>query len=152
MKHCYLLILIALSSCLVGCATIDGPEFHEVKKLQSENYATLLIFRTNALKGAAWPHSYYIDGVKVAELNAGGFTQLLVEGGERIVSTGPEKDKFFRKTTIKFHAGQSYYVQESSGDSVVDPTSFALLRDHVNMDFDRYRYQSPIAEKYQAEQ
>jgi Protein of unknown function (DUF2846). len=140
----FLLIILWLH----GCATLDGPRFNEVEKLKSEEHSTLLLFRSNALKGAAWPHSYYIDGILVANLNAGGFTQLLVDGGERIVSTGPEKDKFFKQTKVNFKAGQTYYIREFSGDSVTDSTQFVLMKNYKEEDLVNYRYQSPIIEKF----
>jgi hypothetical protein len=93
-------------------AKTDRPE-----PTPEDRKALVVVCRASALKGAAWGHNYYIDGLHVAKLSSGAYTQISIPARELVVSTGPKRNPLFRKAKINAEVGHTYYVIDNPGNS-----------------------------------
>jgi hypothetical protein len=113
------LMLAVLAVLLAGCAT--GPAFVEAPAPQSGK-ALVYIYREPNFAAGARNAAFYVDGQKVFDLMAGGYSYVYVTPGRHAISQkwpywpfdmGAIRDAV--GITMDVNAGETRYAQFSSG-------------------------------------
>ncbi len=126
------------ASALASNAATDRPEL-----VAKDGKALVVFCRASALKGVAWGHDYYIDGLHVAKLSSGAYTQVDVTARDIIVGTGPKRNPTFRKATISAEAGRIYYVVDDPGNSFASYETLIVTDSDICVRRSK-KFQSPI--------
>lgn len=141
-------VLITATTLTIYCfstsISASGPNANRPELVARDDQALVVFCRASALKGVAWGHDYYIDGVHVAKLSSGGYTQVNIPAREVMVSTGPKRNPTFRKRKIDAKVGRIYYVIDDPGNSFA---SYETLSATGTDDCTRRakKFQAPIA-------
>lgn len=114
-------VLITATTLTIYCfstsTSASGPNANRPELVARGDQALVVFCRASALKGVAWGHDYYIDGLHVAKLSSGGYTQVNIPAREVMVSTGPKRNPTFRERKIDAEVGRIYYVIDDPGNS-----------------------------------
>jgi hypothetical protein len=96
-----------LALILAGCAA-TGP-LYETPKPAAAPYATVVLYRVNALAGGAWPHHFWINQKLVAKLPVSSYSVVQVKEGVHEVHTGAQADFKGLLVRVQLVGGNIYY-------------------------------------------
>ena len=111
-----ILLPVVISAMFVGCATVpkaDSQSSQSVKQLMppKEGYASIYVYRSNALTGSMLKKDIWIDGECLGESSRGVFFHKEVLGNQKhVVSTESEFSP--NHLELNTEAGKQYFIQQ----------------------------------------
>jgi hypothetical protein len=111
--------------------------------------AAIIVYRVPSLKGMAWTHQIFVDGLHVAGIKSKEYTKIVVAPGMYEVSTGSKKNPRYLISTVIAQAGETYFIEDLPGMRLYDSDRFFGIDEPLALEKlgKKYKYKAPLIDQ-----